>query len=613
MAVANITSGNIYKTTFTASIPSLTNFTILFEGTNGRSLYLVSNNIYGLKYQDGKLFYIDNDGNEITGVSISTETIYYYVSLVVGEIPAYILGITDDFNSGTFTVTETVTGISSTLPTYYSVDEAITTEYLTLESGYTWINSIVKVFMDGVEITNEVYNPEDHTLFEDEDKNAWGNIVLYASALSSSTTYTIEHSEGEHTTFTGNVTATIGSTYTATITTTSSYYMDSINVYMGENDITEEVVTINTNRNSINISISVVTDNIRIVTTEKHIPTVTYHLTGCTTEFTPTTEVLYGEPYISTFITSTSSYTWVNATASVIMGLVDITSTSWNLTNHKITITSVTDNLDITIKATELKTYTVKNNSGETTYETDTTPYPITSIKLTLSGNTRNLNLGSIILAYTQVIPAGKKLIGLTLTANSDRLFIGVGFEGSVYLNEDTTFYEVLVDESEIPTGCTLNLYQNKSDSNEVNKDLTLIGTLEGTLREPTDIINPVITISYATLPNFNYIYVPQLKRYYFINDIVSVRTGLWAISLKVDVLTSYKDLIYSQVGFISRQENEYNNDLVDDERVVTRQPEVVIQDMVLSNTGKFSQYNNKTVETEIDADILVTVVRKDR
>ena len=63
-----------------------------------------------------------------------------------------------------------------------------------------------------------------------------------------------------------------------------------------------------------------------------------------------------------------------------------------------------------------------------------------------------------------------------------------------------------------------------------------------------------------------NYVYIPDFNRYYFINDITSVRQNLWRLSLHVDVLMSYKKEINNTYAFISRNEFDYDPDIYDRE-----------------------------------------------
>lgn len=107
-----------------------------------------------------------------------------------------------------------------------------------------------------------------------------------------------------------------------------------------------------------------------------------------------------------------------------------------------------------------------------------------------------------------------------------------------------------------------LNLYKNLSDKNHVDKNITQMGNqLTGTLRDNCSIINPVIEIEAFTGFDFsecNYAYIPEFKRYYYINNI-TLKNKMYELSMHVDVLMSYKDEIRSNTAVVSRQENNYN------------------------------------------------------
>ena len=86
-------------------------------------------------------------------------------------------------------------------------------------------------------------------------------------------------------------------------------------------------------------------------------------------------------------------------------------------------------------------------------------------------------------------------------------------------------------------------LYNNLSEENVLNKTLTNEVIINGALRDATSVKNPVITIEYpGTITGFNYCYIPDFGRYYYISDISAVRYGLWALTMRVDVLMSFKD-----------------------------------------------------------------------
>lgn len=109
-------------------------------------------------------------------------------------------------------------------------------------------------------------------------------------------------------------------------------------------------------------------------------------------------------------------------------------------------------------------------------------------------------------------------------------------------------------------------LYANSSEINAVDKNLTELTTLTGTLREQSSIIDPIITISDIDnyISQMNYAYIPQFNRYYFITNVESVRNNLWKVSFHVDVLYTYREAIRANSAIIERNENEYDLKLND-------------------------------------------------
>ena len=62
-----------------------------------------------------------------------------------------------------------------------------------------------------------------------------------------------------------------------------------------------------------------------------------------------------------------------------------------------------------------------------------------------------------------------------------------------------------------------IKLYKNKSDNKVISKDITLITTKKFNFKDTTDIINPLVEIQ-GDIADVNYAYIPDLKRFYFIN-----------------------------------------------------------------------------------------------
>ena len=111
----------------------------------------------------------------------------------------------------------------------------------------------------------------------------------------------------------------------------------------------------------------------------------------------------------------------------------------------------------------------------------------------------------------------------------------------------------------------TISLFKTASENNRVVKTLTDEKQLSGELRNQTSVLNPSIRIESAdNISTYNYAYIPEFGRYYYITDIVSVRTSCWVVSLRCDVLMSYSDQIKAITGVVVRQESNPNKLLVD-------------------------------------------------
>lgn len=114
----------------------------------------------------------------------------------------------------------------------------------------------------------------------------------------------------------------------------------------------------------------------------------------------------------------------------------------------------------------------------------------------------------------------------------------------------------------------TLKLYTNNSEYDFVTKQLTQIGTdIACTARGECSILTPEIEVELAAVPAAaNYMYITEFGRYYFIDEISVVRTGLYRIRGTVDPLTSFATQLRACSGIVHRAEsgNAYNTYLDD-------------------------------------------------
>lgn len=101
----------------------------------------------------------------------------------------------------------------------------------------------------------------------------------------------------------------------------------------------------------------------------------------------------------------------------------------------------------------------------------------------------------------------------------------------------------------------------SSSEKNRLDKSLTTIATLTGTLRSDTSIIDPVFQIEgdLSSYISANYCTVEAFGRSYFINNIRSVRNNLFEIACHVDVLSSFKTQIRTNRAIIHKSERNWN------------------------------------------------------
>lgn len=125
----------------------------------------------------------------------------------------------------------------------------------------------------------------------------------------------------------------------------------------------------------------------------------------------------------------------------------------------------------------------------------------------------------------------------------------------------------------------TIKLYKYESPNDYVNKILTNEKSYSGTFRDEVSVTDPIFEIETTdNLATWNYAYIEDLGRYYYITGIVAVTDKLWRIYCHVDVLMTYKPQILAHDAIISRQEKMWNLFLNDGESFKVQQNSMIIQ-----------------------------------
>lgn len=111
-----------------------------------------------------------------------------------------------------------------------------------------------------------------------------------------------------------------------------------------------------------------------------------------------------------------------------------------------------------------------------------------------------------------------------------------------------------------------ITLYQTSNRHNALNKTLNRAKEIEGDFVDYVDVRSPVITFKVDNLAtqDYNYVHIPDLARYYFIQNAVYISKNHIELSLKCDVLMSFKSYILLSIAEIRNQsviEREVIND----------------------------------------------------
>ena len=96
-----------------------------------------------------------------------------------------------------------------------------------------------------------------------------------------------------------------------------------------------------------------------------------------------------------------------------------------------------------------------------------------------------------------------------------------------------------------------IDLYSYTDRENTVNKTLTNPTTIEGFMRDAVNILQPVIRLKHTGTFNYNYCFVRELNRYYYITGYNVIDNTQIELRLRIDVLKTYEDAIMTATGTV--------------------------------------------------------------
>lgn len=134
-------------------------------------------------------------------------------------------------------------------------------------------------------------------------------------------------------------------------------------------------------------------------------------------------------------------------------------------------------------------------------------------------------------------------------------------------------------------------LYNNKSENRVMGKTITLLNTLNCTLKDDNEILTPEIILTYSEdIKQVNYCYIPTFNRYYFV-EITALTGNRYQLRCEVDVLESFKDDIKNLNAIISNTESYGANNYLPSDVWVTNckhKTDIVNFPNGLLDTGEF-------------------------
>lgn len=105
-----------------------------------------------------------------------------------------------------------------------------------------------------------------------------------------------------------------------------------------------------------------------------------------------------------------------------------------------------------------------------------------------------------------------------------------------------------------------LQLFQNKSSENTINKDLTLIATKNINLKQSTNLYQTFLVFKNDNTTDYSKVnYAKMLSKYYFVSHETLQNNSLIRLQLKEDVLETYKDDILNSSADIIEKSTPNN------------------------------------------------------
>lgn len=160
--------------------------------------------------------------------------------------------------------------------------------------------------------------------------------------------------------------------------------------------------------------------------------------------------------------------------------------------------------------------------------------------------------------------------------------------------------------------------YINSAEPERVDKTAFLNSELSvdsGRLEPEQSVEAPAVLVTFHTFPSFNYVYIEEFNRYYFVQDIQWIGENVYRFSLKEDYLMTWKDKIKAVRAMLSRRTNPVSIDVPDDMfltlpptslEVTTHKMSVPTYSGAPTVSGKYVSFDIESTEEESLSDHII-------
>lgn len=134
----------------------------------------------------------------------------------------------------------------------------------------------------------------------------------------------------------------------------------------------------------------------------------------------------------------------------------------------------------------------------------------------------------------------------------------------------------------------TVNFYNFSKRENSTYRPAGSGAAFSCVLKEASTIANPAIIVDLGTrdYPSWNYAYIPEFERYYYVTDWTWIQNRLWLATLSTDVLATFRDQIGNSDLYVLRSSAAADGSIIDNYYPVKAEARVSVQHLNLPWTS---------------------------